>query len=34
MTTEDSYVQFITQYATLPPLTPGETLDIIGFNRS
>jgi AraC-like DNA-binding protein len=26
MTTEDSYVQFITQYATLPPLTPGETL--------
>src|SRR5262245_34565921 len=26
MTTEDSYVRFVTECATLPPLTPGETL--------
>src|SRR5262245_37191742 len=26
MTTEDSYVRFVMECATLPPLTPGETL--------
>ena len=32
MTTEDSYVRFVTECAILPPLTPGETLHWSGLS--